>query len=495
MTLKIHNSLTRKKEIFEPLEAGKVSMYVCGPTVYDSAHIGHAMSSLVFDVVRRYLEYRGYDVRHVMNYTDVDDKIIQRANKENRDSIELAEVYIDEYNQHLEDLNVLPATVFPRATEEIDQIIEMTARLVDDGFAYPADGDVYYRVQNKQDYGKLSSRKLEDMQAGSRIEVDQRKEHPMDFVLWKSAKEGEPSWESPWGKGRPGWHIECSAMALHHLGPKIDIHGGGNDLIFPHHENEIAQTESLTGEDFAKFWMHNGMLQLSGEKMSKSIGNLITIEKFLEENEADVFRILVLTSNYRHPLAYNKDILEQARRGLERLRSGLRPALPGSKGISEQEQTKLEAQLETVKASFIEAMDDDFNASAALAVLFDHVRSINQMRDAAATDPQLQPSQDLLIELTSVLGLSIQSAKKAELHAEALEKIYVEMGAKLEDNDSFNLLSGQNEADQIVDALLELRKHFRDLKRWDVSDEIRDRLADLGVVLEDSGQGTSWRTS
>ncbi len=495
MVLKIHNSLTRKKEKFEPLEAGKVRIYVCGPTVYDSAHIGHAMSSLVFDVVRRYLEYRGFEVRHVMNYTDVDDKIIKRANKENRDSIELAEVYIDEYNQHLVDLNVLPATVFPRATEEIDQIIEMTARLVDDGFAYPANGDVYYRVQNKEDYGKLSSRKLEDMQAGSRIEVDQRKEHPMDFVLWKSAKEGEPSWKSPWGQGRPGWHIECSAMALHHLGPQIDIHGGGNDLIFPHHENEIAQTESLTGKDFAQFWMHNGMLQLSGEKMSKSIGNLITIEKFLEENEADVFRILVLTSNYRHPLTYNKDIVEQARRGLERLRSGLRPALPGAQGLGEQEQTKLADQLETLKPAFIESMDDDFNSSAALAQLFDYVRNINQMRDEGATDSQLKPSQDLMIELTSVLGLSLQFAGKAVLDAEAIEKIYAEMSAKLEENDSYELLSGQNEAEKIVDALLELRKHFRDLKRWEVSDEIRDRLAGLGIVLEDSGQGTSWRKS
>jgi len=492
MTLKIHSSLSRKKEVFEPLEPGKVRMYVCGPTVYDSAHIGHAMSSLVFDVVRRFLEYRKFSVMHVMNYTDVDDKIIIRANKEGRDSIELAEMYIDEYSQHIEDLNILPATVFPRATEEIDQIIEMTARLVKDGFAYPVDGDVYYRVQNKEDYGKLSGRKLEEMQAGARVEVDKRKENPMDFVLWKSAKEGEPSWESPWGLGRPGWHIECSAMALHHLGDQIDIHGGGNDLVFPHHENEIAQTESLTGKDFAKYWMHNGMLQLSGEKMSKSIGNLITIEKFLEENEADVLRMMVLNSSYRHPLTYNTDIVEQSRRGLQRLRSGMRPQLPGAKGAAKKA-ASLSSQVETTREEFIQAMDDDFNSSAALAVLFEFVRRINQSRDGGATNEELKPSQDILIELSKVLGLSLGKSQNILLDFQSFADLFVEMNAKLKEGEQIVPPIEANEAREAVNSLIALREHFRELKRWDVSDEIRDRLADLGVILEDSSQGSTWR--
>jgi cysteinyl-tRNA synthetase len=281
MSLRVYNTLTRQKEPFETIEPGKVRMYVCGPTVYDKAHVGHAMSSLVFDVIRRYLEFKGYKVHHVMNYTDVDDKIIDRANFEERDPVELAEFYIDEYDRHIGELNIRPATDFPRATQEIDYIIEMVKGLIEKGYAYPADGDVYFRVNKDDDYGKLSRRKLEDMQIGARVGVDERKENPLDFAVWKGAKPGEPSWDSPWGPGRPGWHIECSAMSLHHLGEQIDIHGGGTDLVFPHHENEIAQSESLTGKQFARYWMHNGMLQFDGEKMSKSLGNLITIDDFL----------------------------------------------------------------------------------------------------------------------------------------------------------------------------------------------------------------------
>jgi len=277
MGLQVYSTLSRKKEAFETIEPNKVRMYVCGLTVYDKAHVGHAMSALVFDIIRRYLQYRGYDVKHVMNYTDVDDKIINRANKLGCDPFELAETYIQQYAQHLKDLNILPATVNPRATREMEEIIKLISDLIDKGYAYEADGDVYFRVEKKADYGKLSGRKLDDMRAGARIEVDQRKENPLDFALWKAAKEGEPAWDSPWGKGRPGWHIECSAMSGAHLGEQIDIHGGGNDLIFPHHENEIAQSEAHTGKQFARYWIHNGMLQLSVEKMSKSLGNLITI--------------------------------------------------------------------------------------------------------------------------------------------------------------------------------------------------------------------------
>ncbi len=332
MGIKIFNTLSRKKEDFVTLQPGKVAMYVCGPTVYNKAHIGHAMSSLVYDVIRRYLEYRGFEVTHVMNYTDVDDKIIQRANQLGTDPLKLAEIHINEYNRHLVDLNVLPATVNPRASREMDTIINMIKGLVEKGFAYPAAGDVYFRVQKDKSYGKLSGRKTEDMKAGTRIEVGEKKEDPLDFALWKGAKPGEPAWDSPWGKGRPGWHIECSAMNLTHLGTQIDIHGGGNDLIFPHHENEIAQTECFTDKSFARYWVHNGMLQFSGEKMSKSIGNLITIEEFLSSHTGEMLRFLVLNSGYRNPLTYNEEILQQAESGLDRFRSALRPALPGAKG-------------------------------------------------------------------------------------------------------------------------------------------------------------------
>ncbi|MBN2146866.1 MAG: cysteine--tRNA ligase, partial [Anaerolineales bacterium] len=360
MALRIYNTLTRQKEIFETVQPGKVTMYVCGPTVYDKAHVGHAMSSLVFDILRRYLEYSGYQVRHVMNYTDVDDKIINRANQLGMEPVKLAEIYIDEYMKHLADLNVLPATVFPRATQEIPYIIQMINHLGENDYAYEVNGDVYFRVKQDDDYGKLSGRRLEDMQAGSRISVDERKESPMDFALWKSSKPGEPAWESPWGPGRPGWHIECSAMSMHHLGEQIDIHGGGNDLVFPHHENEIAQTESVTGKPFARYWVHNGMMQLAGEKMSKSLGNLVTIEDFLAKHEGDVLRMMVLNSSYRNPLTFGEDVIAQAEKGLERFRLALRPASGGqlTEGAAVD---SLRQQIAVSRQGFIDSMDDDIN--------------------------------------------------------------------------------------------------------------------------------------
>jgi cysteinyl-tRNA synthetase len=333
--LRVYNTLTRKKEDFQTLEPGVVKMYVCGVTVYSDAHVGHAMSALVFDVIRRYLEYRGYTVRHVMNYTDVDDKIINRANQLGEDPIELAQRYIADYDQNLRDLNILPATSNPRATETMQEIQDMVQGLIEKGYAYAAEnGDVYFRVTKDEGYGKLSGRKLDDMQAGARIEVGESKEHPMDFALWKAAKPGEPAWESPWSKGRPGWHIECSAMNLKELGEQIDIHGGGNDLIFPHHENEIAQSESYTGKQFARYWIHNGMMQLGGEAMSKSTGNLVTIDEFLSKYDSDVIRMVVLTGSYRAPLNYTEETLDAAEKSLERFKSGLRPALPNGKGLS-----------------------------------------------------------------------------------------------------------------------------------------------------------------
>lgn len=463
MGLKVYNTLTRKKDDFVTLQPGKVAMYVCGPTVYSKAHIGHAMSALVFDVIRRYLEYRGYDVRHVMNFTDVDDKIIARAAQMGMDPFALGEMYIHEFEQHLKDFNILPATVNPRATREMEQIIQMIQGLIDKGFAYPMDGDVYFRVAKDRQYGKLSGRRVNEMQAGARIDVDERKEDPMDFALWKGAKPGEPAWESPWGKGRPGWHIECSAMNLNHLGEQIDIHGGGNDLIFPHHENEIAQSESYTGKQFARYWIHNGMLQLSGEKMSKSIGNLVTIEEFLAHHPADALRMLVLNSGYRNPLSYSEEILDQAEKAIERLRSALKPALPGAAGVPKASLDALTSQIAICKAGFLESMDDDFNSSGALAQLFELVRAINQTRADGATEAELQPGQNVLVELTQVLGLTLVQEKQA---AQA--------------------------ADAFVGLLIEIRKDLRDSKQWALSDKIRDRLVELGVVLEDSKEGTLW---
>ena len=463
MVLRIYNTLSRKKETFETLVPGEVSMYVCGPTVYDKAHVGHAMSTIVFDIIRRYLEYRGYKMHHVMNYTDVDDKIIQRANQAGIEPVRLAESYINEFDQHLKDLNVLPASATPRATDEIDNIIAMVDGLVERGYAYAGDGDVYFSVASDESYGKLSWRRLEDMQAGARIEVDDRKQNPMDFVLWKSSKPGEPAWESPWGPGRPGWHIECSAMNLHHLGEQIDIHGGGNDLIFPHHENEIAQTECLTGKSFARFWVHNGMLQLSGEKMSKSIGNLITVEEFLREHDADVLRLMILNSSYRGPLTFNEHVIDQAERGLDRLHSALRPAMKISEEPLAEVSASLELQMETTQQGFVEAMDDDFNTASAMSHIYDLVRAINQARDAGADDESLEEARALLRELTGILGLQLRRADEG------------------------------GQADEFVDLLIEIREQLRNEKLWSLSDLIRDRLTELGVVLEDLKEGSTWR--
>jgi len=462
--LRVYNTLTRKKEEFQTLEPGMVKMYVCGVTVYSDAHIGHAMFALVFDIIRRYLTYRGYEVRQVINFTDVDDKIINRANALGVDASELAEKFIQEFRRQIEVLNILPATVNPRATQEMPQIIRMIAGLIEKGFAYPAkNGDVYFRVTKDPDYGKLSGRRIEDMQAGARIEVGEEKEHPMDFAVWKASKPGEPAWDSPWGKGRPGWHIECSAMNLSHLGEQIDIHGGGNDLVFPHHENEIAQTECFTGKPFARYWMHNGMLQLQGEKMSKSLGNLVTIDEFLSRHEADALRMMILNGSYRAPLSYSDDIVEAAERGLDRLRSALKPAPAGAPGASADVRATLDKQTETTQQTFIEAMDDDFNSSGGLAALFELVRTVNTARDAGATDAELKPAQNTLLTLTGVLGLRLSEKKAAS-----------------------------GDADKFIALLVEVRAEMRKQKNWAMSDLIRDRLKELGVAIEDAKDGTTW---
>ena len=462
MALRIFNTLTRRKEDFETVEPGKVRMYVCGPTVYDKAHVGHAMSALVFDIIRRYLEYRGYAVRHAMNYTDVDDKIINRANQLGMAPIVLAEQYIREYARQLTALNVMPATVNPRATSEIPNIIKMITDLGENGYAYEVDGDVYFRVTKDDDYGKLSGRRLEDMQAGARIGVDERKEHPMDFALWKSSKPGEPSWDSPWGAGRPGWHIECSAMSMHHLGEQIDIHGGGNDLVFPHHENEIAQTESVTGKAFARYWVHNGMMQLAGEKMSKSLGKVVTIDDFLAEHEGDVLRMMVLNSSYRNPLTFGDDVIAQAERALERLRLALRPVSGGTLTSGEAVES-LNKQVEASRQGYVDCMDDDFNSAGALGYLFELLRAINQARDAGIAPELIAPAQGVLRELMQVFGLRPERE------------------------------SGGSQADAFIDLLIEIRRELRSQKLWALSDLVRNRLTELGVLLEDSKEGTTWR--
>ena len=460
MALQIYSTLTRSKEELKTLKSGHVRMYVCGPTVYDRAHIGHAMSSIIFDVIHRYLEYRGLEVEYVMNYTDVDDKVINRARILGFEPLELAEKYIDEYDHHLKELNILEPTVKPRASKEIPGIIEMVEGLVAKGLAYSIDGDVYFEVSRDESYGKLSGRRPEEMQAGARLEVDERKRAPADFALWKSAKPGEPSWESPWGQGRPGWHIECSAMSSRHLGDEIDIHGGGNDLIFPHHENEIAQTESITDKAFARYWVHNGMMQLGGEAMSKSTGNVLTIEEFLEMHEADVLRLLVLNSHYRSPLSFSEEISEAAKRGLDRIKGALKPATAED---DENSRHTLKQLIDTSHRDFIDAMDDDFNTPRALSAIYGLVRGINQARDAGATDRDLGAAQDELRELTGVLGLQLSTASGLEA-----------------------------QASDLVELLLEIRVELREAKQWALADRIREQLSEQGVVLEDGPQGTTW---
>ncbi len=462
MALQVYNTLTRRKEPFETIEPGKVRMYVCGPTVYDKAHVGHAMSAIVFDVVRRYLQYKGYDVLHVMNFTDVDDKIIKRSQETGDDPFAISQRYVDEFHRHIDELRILPATVYPRVSDTIPEIVEMVQTLQESRYAYPTDGDVYFRVRQDEDYGKLSRRKLDDVLAGTRVEVGESKEDPNDFALWKGQKPGEPAWDSPWGPGRPGWHIECSAMALKHLGEQIDIHGGGNDLVFPHHENEIAQTESYTGKSFARYWMHNGMLQLSGEKMSKSLGNLVTVDEFLAGHEADVLRLLILSSHYRKPLAFNATVIEDNARALARLRSALRPAT--GQLASGAEVDALAAAADQARTGFLEAMDDDFNTAGALGYLFELVTAINRARDAAVGGSSFAAAQATLLELTGVLGLQLETSQP--------------QGA---------------EAAPFIDLLLELRTKLRAARQYALADEVRNRLTGLGVTVEDTREGSTWR--
>ncbi len=453
--MKIYNTLSGQEEEFVP-QGDVVKMYVCGVTPYAECHLGHAMSYIVFDMVRRYLEYRGYKVKHVQNFTDIDDKIINRSAQAGIPAGELAEKFIAAYFADMDRLNVQRAHVYPRATQEIPKIIEVVQGLVSKGKAYESKGDVYFRVKSDPDYGKLIRQGIDELQSGARVEVGVDKEHPLDFALWKAAKPGEPSWDSPWGQGRPGWHIECSAMSMRHLGDTIDIHGGGQDLIFPHHENEIAQSEGFTGAvPFVKYWMHNGFVQLGGEKMSKSLGIFVTLKQALSRYSPEAIRLFILSSHYRSPLNFSEEGVAAAERGVERLRqAALADPARGEGGAP----AGIDAA--AVRRLFVEAMDRDFNSPQALAALFDLVRDINRALDQGA---DVVPAQQVLRELCGVLGFSFQAAQ-------------IDLAAK-----------------PFIDLLVSLRTQLRQEKQWQLADRVRTSLKELGVILEDTPQGTVWK--
>ncbi|MEE4379266.1 MAG: cysteine--tRNA ligase [Candidatus Competibacteraceae bacterium] len=475
--LQIHNSLTRQKEVFTPIEPGKVRLYVCGMTVYDYCHVGHARVMVVFDVVVRYLRHRGYDVTYVRNITDIDDKIIRRAQERDEDCNALSSRFVAAMHEDADALGVLPPDVEPCATHSIPGMVALIQTLMDKGFAYLGDnGDVYYDVSHFPNYGALSNKKLDDLRAGSRVDVDETKADPLDFVLWKAAKPDEPSWDSPWGPGRPGWHIECSVMSMNCLGNHFDIHGGGLDLKFPHHENEIAQSEAATGEKFANYWLHNGFVQIDEEKMSKSLGNFFTVREVLERYPPEVVRFFIVSSHYRSPLNYSDENLDHAKASLTRFYVALRD-LPAS-----------EPSMDTdYQARFQDAMDDDFNTPEALSVLFELAREINRARD----DGDNQQAQALgadLRHLGGVLGL-LQDDPEGFLKADLRADLRAEFPAL---TGSFTATSDTLTASQI-DTLIDQRTAARKAKNWAEADQIRDQLVEAGIILEDNAEGTAWR--
>jgi cysteinyl-tRNA synthetase len=487
--MKITDTLSGKKETFTP-GGDEVKMYVCGVTPYADAHIGHAMSYIIFDVIRRYLRFRGYQVKYVQNVTDIDDKIIDRAGRLGITTVELAAKFTDSYFEDMAALNIEPADIYPRATGEITKILEVIKGLVEKGYAYSAQGSVYFRVRKVPDYGKLSRRNLDDMRSGDRIEAGEDKQDPLDFVLWKAAKPGEPSWESPWGEGRPGWHIECSAMSLKYLGESIDIHGGGQDLVFPHHENEIAQSESFTGvKPFARYWLHNGLLQLGEDKMSKSTGNLLTIKEILAKHTADALRLFVLGSHYRSPLTFTEEGLEAAGRGIDRL---LQAASRNDTGSGQTLDTA------SYREQFIAAMDDDFNTAQALAVLFDLARAINQAADSGQS---IRAAQQTLLELAeNVFGLRLETTEMQIQDATPLIELGKSIISEIRKVKLLELIDEAETADQQsgdathhINWLIDLRAKLRQHKQFELADEIRDKLMALDITIEDTPQGTVWK--
>ncbi|MBR2076991.1 MAG: cysteine--tRNA ligase [Exiguobacterium sp.] len=462
--IQLYNSLTNKKEPFVPIVPGKVSMYVCGPTVYNYIHVGNARPAIAFDTVRRYLTYRGYEVKYVLNFTDVDDKIIRAANELGEDTETLTNRYIEAYLADTGALNVQPADVHPRVTDTMEEIIEFIRQLETEGFAYESEGDVYFRTKKFETYGKLSQQSIEDLRAGSRVDVGEKKEDPLDFVLWKAAKPDEPSWDSPWGKGRPGWHIECSAMAKKHLGTTIDIHAGGHDLKFPHHENEIAQSEACNHAKFANYWLHNGFINIENEKMSKSLGNFLLVHEALKEVDPMVLRFFMLSVHYRHPINYSRELIEQAANGWSRIKEAyqnIEYRLSVTAGLGEASES-MERKLESIKASFIESMDDDINTANAVTVLFDLAREANIYAKADhVAKATLEQVLSLFDELTGVLGLTLAEEKE--------------------------LLDAE------IDQLIQERNDARAARNFARADEIRDLLKEQNIQLEDTAQGVRWK--
>ena len=466
--MKIYNTMSKRKEEFVPLEEGRVKMYVCGPTVYNLIHIGNARPMIVFDTVRRYFEYKGYDVNFVSNFTDVDDKIIKKAIEEGVTADEISKRYIAECKKDMEAMNIMPATKNPLATEEICGMVDMIQTLIDKGYAYEKNGTVYYRTRKFKDYGKLSHKNLDDLQSGGRtllVTGEDEKEDPLDFVLWKPKKEGEPAWESPWSEGRPGWHIECSEMSKKYLGEQIDIHAGGEDLIFPHHENEIAQSEAANGKEFAKYWMHNGFLNIDNRKMSKSLGNFFTVREISEKYDLQVLRFFMLSAHYRSPLNFSADLMEAAKNSLERILTAAENLkfLSGnaqSGALTEEEKELLEKSKDYVQG-FERAIDDDFNTADAIASVFELVKFINTTADGSRTKEYLDSLYEKLFRLTDVLGIIIE--KKEEM------------------------------LDEEIEQLIAKRQAARKEKNFALADQIRDELLEKGIILEDTREGVKWK--
>ena len=466
--MKLYNTLSKQKEEFTPLEEGKVKMYVCGPTVYNFIHIGNARPMIVFDTVRRYFEYKGYDVNYVSNFTDVDDKIIKKANEEGVSSDEISKRYIAECKKDMDGMNIEPATKNPLATEEISGMIEMIQILIDKGYAYEKNGTVYYSTRKFKDYGKLSHKNLDDLRSGERsllVSGEDEKEDPLDFVLWKPKKEGEPFWKAPWSEGRPGWHIECSEMSKKYLGEQIDIHAGGEDLVFPHHENEIAQSEAANGKEFAKYWMHNAFLNIDNRKMSKSLGNFRTVREISEQYDLQVLRFFMLSAHYRSPLNFSADLMEASKNGLERIVNAADNLKFLKKNAADEkmteEENKLFTQTDAFVADFERAMEDDFNTADAIAAVFDLVKFANSNTDSESSAEYLGKLFDLLVKLTDVLGLIVD--KKEDILDEDIEK------------------------------LIEERQAARKAKDFARADAIRDELLEKGIVLKDTREGVQWK--
>lgn len=458
--MRLYNSMTGKKEEFKPITPGEVKMYVCGPTVYNYFHIGNARPFLIFDAFRRYLQYRGYKVTFVQNFTDVDDKIIRRANEEGVDSLTISERYIEEYFKDADALGIQRADIHPKVTETMDEIIEFVQSLIEKGHAYEVDGDVYFDAKSFNDYGKLSGQKIEELEVGARVELNTVKKNPVDFALWKKKKEGEPSWKSPWGEGRPGWHIECSVMSTKYLGKTIDIHAGGQDLIFPHHENEIAQSECYSGHTFSNYWMHNGYININNEKMSKSKNNFFTVRDILEDYDAEVIRFFLLSAHYRNPVNFSRELIMSAESGLERIynaKDNLEYLLDKASGKGSS--VDLRESLETYRKQFVEAMDDDFNTADGISTIFELVRFMNVEVTVASSKEDVSKALELLKELSGVLG--ILAKEKASL-------------------------------DEEIEGLIEERQLAKKNRDFAKADEIRDALKARGIVLKDTREGVKW---